>query len=244
MLTEIKSKYLLQGIFDYMKDKRKLKLIKYNKLFQNKLNINKEDYESYISLREFNIKYNLNFDNICIEEINLNLRHTGKEIFEYLNKIKFKGLTKLYLSRNDIKNINLLERANFQELKELYLSGNEISDITILGKVNLDNLEILDLNHNKISDITILEKAHLKNLKELYFSDNDISNINSLEKIDFEKLNKLNLSYNYISDINVFGKVNLKNLNELDLVGNKIDNYLLINMLKSKIKNFYFKNKE
>ena len=40
MLENMKSIYFLKMVFSYLDDKRKLELIKYNKAFQNKLNIN------------------------------------------------------------------------------------------------------------------------------------------------------------------------------------------------------------
>ena len=49
--------------------------------------------------------------------------------------------------------INVLEKVNFRELKELNLSRNNISVINLLEKVNYKELKILDLSDNKISDI-------------------------------------------------------------------------------------------
>ena len=45
----------------------------------------------------------------------------------------------------------MLEKVNFKELEELYLSENEISDINILEKVNFKELKELDLSKNKIN---------------------------------------------------------------------------------------------
>ena len=60
MFDNVKSKYILKEIFEKMKNKRKLNIIKYNKRIKFKSNINKKDFEIYISLREFNDKYNTN----------------------------------------------------------------------------------------------------------------------------------------------------------------------------------------
>ena len=58
------NKYILKEIFENIKNKRKLNIIKYNKRIKDKLNINKKDYEIYITLREFNDIYNINIKEI------------------------------------------------------------------------------------------------------------------------------------------------------------------------------------
>ena len=51
MLDKMRSKYILKELFENIKNKRKLNIIKYNKRIKDKLNINKKDYEIYITLR-------------------------------------------------------------------------------------------------------------------------------------------------------------------------------------------------
>ena len=59
MLDKVKSKNTLKKIFERIKNKRKLNIIKYNKRIKIKLDINKEDFEIYITFKEFNNKYNI-----------------------------------------------------------------------------------------------------------------------------------------------------------------------------------------
>ena len=54
MLNNIKSSYILKLIFQKVANKKKLKLVKYNKILLRKLEITIEDYKSYKNLREFN----------------------------------------------------------------------------------------------------------------------------------------------------------------------------------------------
>ena len=132
MLDYVKSKYILKEIFEKIKNKRKLNIIKYNKRIKLKLNINKEDFEIYITLKEFNNKYNTNIEDIDIKVLNLSERYIGDEGLKDLVKIKFKELIILDLSVNEISDINILEKVDFKELKELNLSENEISNIDVL----------------------------------------------------------------------------------------------------------------
>ena len=126
MLDNLKSKYILQEIFEKIKNKRKLNIIKYNKKVMIKLDINKEDFEMCTTLKEFNFKYNTNIQDIDIKKLNLSEKYISNEGLKDLNKIKFKGLNELNLDENEISDINILEKFNFKELNILDLSGNKI----------------------------------------------------------------------------------------------------------------------
>ena len=85
MLEKVKSKYILKEIFLKIKNKRKLNIIKYNKRIMVKLNINKKDFEIYISLKDFNNKYNKNIEDIDIKELNLCRKYKGNEVLKDFN---------------------------------------------------------------------------------------------------------------------------------------------------------------
>ena len=53
MLDNVKRKNILKEIFEKIHNKRKLNIIKYDKRLKIKLNINREDFEVYITLKEF-----------------------------------------------------------------------------------------------------------------------------------------------------------------------------------------------
>ena len=112
MLDNVKSKYIVKEIFENIKNKRKLNIIKYNKKIMIKLDINKKDFEIYITLKEFNNKYNINIEDIDIKELNLSNRNIGNEGLKDLVKINFNNLELLYLSENEISDINILEKVN------------------------------------------------------------------------------------------------------------------------------------
>ena len=71
MLDKVKSKNIIKEIFRNMRNKRKLNIIKYNKRILIRLNINKEQFENYIILKEFNKKYSTNIEDIDIKQLNL-----------------------------------------------------------------------------------------------------------------------------------------------------------------------------
>ena len=130
-----------------MKNKRKLNIIKYNKKILNRLDINKEHFENYIALKEFNNKYDINIEDIDIKELNLENKNIGNEGLKSLFQIEFKELNKIILSGNELSDINIFEKINFEKLNELNLSNNEI-------KIE-DNNSLINILKSKIKDIKI-----------------------------------------------------------------------------------------
>ena len=150
MLDNVKSKYVLKEIFEKIKNKRKLNIIKNNKRLTIKLDINKADFEIYITLKKFNNKYKVNIEDIDINELYLKNKNIGIEGLKDLVKINFNELEELNLSENGISDINILEKVDFKELEELNLSSNMISDINILEKVDFKGLNKLNISEKPI----------------------------------------------------------------------------------------------
>ena len=147
----MKSKYIVKEIFEKINNKRKLKIIKYNKRIMIKLDIKKEDFEIYKHLKEFNNKYKTNIEDIDLKEVYIHYwKRIGNLGLKDLVKINFNKLERLNLYENKISDINILEKVKFKELKKLDLSNNNISDIKVLEKVKFDKLEVLNLKANKI----------------------------------------------------------------------------------------------
>ena len=155
MLNAIKSKYILNKIFQNIKNRVKLNIVKYNKNMLDKLYITKGDFKIYEQLKEFNEIFGVNIRDIDIEELDLTTKIDDNDKFEYFNKIDFKNLKNLILKDNDIFDLNLIEISKFVNLEKLDLSNNKISNINTLENLNLKNLKGLNLNDNDISVIKI-----------------------------------------------------------------------------------------
>ena len=175
MLDNIKNKYLLQMIFDNLKKRRKLKILKYNKNFMNRLNIKTEDFQQFKLLKDINDKLNIYIEDTEQVKLILNEKKINDKGFDILSKIEF------------------------TKLKEIYLSKNKISNLKLLIQYQLEKL---DLSDNLISDINIFENDIFSELKELYLNKNKISEIKQLENAKFDKLIILDLSGNMFSDFN------------------------------------------
>ena len=75
MLRKIKSKKILKNIFKNLKNRIKLKILKYNKNLLFQLNIQKKDFENYLLLKEINPKYDLNIKDIDIDEFRIQRKY-------------------------------------------------------------------------------------------------------------------------------------------------------------------------
>ena len=71
MLQNINSKYVLNLVFKYMRNKKKLTIVKHNKEIMKRLDIKKDDFIVYDTLKEFNNKYNTNIKDIDIKILDL-----------------------------------------------------------------------------------------------------------------------------------------------------------------------------
>ena len=182
MLKNIKSIYTIEMIFQYMKNKRKMKMIKYNKKIQNNLKITKDDFQVYERLKAFNEEYSTNIEDIDDKEIIINKKNLDNEGLKLLSEIKFTNLKILSLQQNKITDIKSLENFEFKNLEKLDLGYNKIKDIKPLDKIEFKKLKELNLCCAEISDIKILTKFKLEKLN---ISSTEISDIKILEDENF-----------------------------------------------------------
>ena len=95
LLENIKSKYIFQSIFSNLDEKIKLKTIKYNKRFQDKIDINLMNYifysEKYIEYETNNKGKEYHFSELIFEGEYLNGERNGKGKEYQLGKLIFEG---------------------------------------------------------------------------------------------------------------------------------------------------------
>ena len=154
MLNNIKSKFILQIVFDNVKILRKLKIIKNNTKLSHKLYIAPEDIENSKLLIDFNKKYSLNIEDIYITQIDLLHKTIGNEELKDLCNIEFRKLKKLCLSfNNDISFFDIIElrRAKFKNyLEQLILVGNFGNIDFIFNQAYFKRLKNVKLIRNPI----------------------------------------------------------------------------------------------
>ena len=217
-MKEIKSSYIYDKIFNYIKDENfKYKLFFYSKKFQNKINIKLVDYkEKYLEKIGFRLNRYLysrdKFDkgflskklDIILTQKKLNRKEIENIIGEILQNKKGKDLEEL--------DINTLEEV-FEETINIdspffeILSKTEIFEKQYTIVMYQYMIDKYNLKDDYISAFDMLNKSNAK-YASLFTSFNDIMKINYLKefKIDFNKIKRLTLvkEDNNINNDNIY----------------------------------------
>ena len=244
-IKEFKKYLNIQKQDNFLEDQ----LIKLNSNF-----IIKASIDDTFNIKEFNIRSDLNLDNL---NINYKSNFIKKYITNFDNMITIKNPQILFEYSNDIINL---------QLDGKYLLKDKEDNFFIKYKGNENNFELyslLDLDNSdlKIDEIEYLKKKNIPSKLEILFN-KSINGIN-LEKISFtENKNYIKANNLYISDklkiqsvdkidanfLNSKGIKNIfkikKNLNEYQFIGNQIDGEKIIETLlkrnnENKISNFF-----
>ena len=92
MLNDIKSNEILKLIFQKMKSKRKLKVIRRNKKIINRLNITKDDFKAYETLKQLTKQFDLKINDIdidCLQLINKGVKNEDLEYLKIFKELKY-----------------------------------------------------------------------------------------------------------------------------------------------------------
>ena len=198
LFGNIKSYYILQEIFEKIKEKKMLKIIKYNKSIQKRLNKDINNYKFYFFKNKgFNIKF-----------IGGNISENYSYIFEKIKteknlklKINYKLENIISLTTNQNNNIYLIDKNKDKNLENKYKTHCFILEFDINNMKTFDYIKKyyyekikLPNTHNLIYLIGV--NNNLKNLKGKNIIYND-----TIKK--FAKSNKINLfSFNHNFNIN------------------------------------------
>ena len=221
MFLIIKSKYILQFIFDNLSKRKSLNFIKYNKNIQNKIDININDYKEFSEI----------YSSIEMEIIPVNNKY-GKFI-----NIKNQG---------DLKYFHIYFDNNKEEIKRNHLDKNEnIKKIKIILEHQVKSFEDLFRDCECIESIYIKKfcRNNIKNmegmfyncssLKELNLSNFNTNNVNNMRYMFFKcsSLKKLNLSN--------FNTNNVTALKEMFWGCSSLEELNLNSFNTNKVKSFY-----
>ena len=171
ILFNIRSKYSLKIIFNFLPANLSFKIIRINKKLSNDLDINLETYKKYkeikrvlkpnYNLKKYFIYLDNNFsDNNGVRAIN------EKLIYDYLNNTSFNN--DLIIEKNDWE----LAIKNLQK-NNLIISPNLIDYMINLNNANKINV----LNHLKVYRNNIIKIS--------------IYNFNGIKKLNFDSINRI-----------------------------------------------------
>ena len=184
-ITEIKSKYILKKIFYNIKEYKYLKIIKYNKKLQNRLNISINDYKKLLQLELEIIPVKNKKGNF----ININNKEEEKyyQIFFNDDKIPKK---RYYIHKKDkITKIKIIIDYQIQSFNEIFNFSDCIESITFIkfNPNNINNMNSMfyecsslkEINFNKFNTSNVTNMSYMfygcSSLKELNFDNFNIN---------------------------------------------------------------------
>ena len=198
LLNKIQSKFILNNIFDYIKDTNfKLKLFIHSKSIQNKLDLKIINYkELYLNKIGFDLDKYL-YTQSCSKNI-LNINYKNFLLKINFNKDEFENVLYEILKRKETGDINEPNRKknNNKLIVDIYSPLLEIiSKLKIFEKYTIyisQNTLDVNLVENYTKLFNKLNKSNIK-YTSIYYSFKDIKKINYLKEInlDFNNIKRI-----------------------------------------------------
>ena len=187
ILSNIHSKYLIQELFSFIKENKKLKIIKYNLFLLNKLDLSINDYK--ISFYQTIIE---NYDCLSIK----NYYQEFKKDFNSINDEELKELLLNCLSKNQNFNLRLLDEYFNLMINNLYFKNNIRINIDDLIEENIP--KILLIKDNKLTNKVIKTFKDIFNLFSINNKMNKIQCAFFMSSIIKEEENENDEHINYL----------------------------------------------
>jgi len=214
LIKNLKSRYILQKLFNNLLKKKTLDIIKYNKNIKNRININIKDYKEYSEIYspiEIEIKPVYNKYGKFI-----NIKKEDKIYYHiYFNNSK-ERIKRNYLNENEgVGKIKIMIDYQIKSLERLFKDCECIEYIYFkqFSRNNINNMEYmffgcsslkeLDLSNFKTNNVINMEAMFdgCSSLKKLNLSNFNTNNVINMEAMFYHcsALKKLNLS-NFITN--------------------------------------------
>ena len=229
-LIKIKSKFILKQIFDNLKEKRLLEIIRYNKNIQNKLNKdikdfkkeyykieieiipNKNQYGKFIRLpKRYEPYYHIYFNDGNEETKRKTLNGENISKIRVILDYKIKSLRKLFRKCKYIKKITFtkFKRKNIINMSKMFQ-----------GCSSLEFLDISNFNTDNVKNMSEMfyDCSLLKEIKILNFKTNNVTDMHKMfyNCSSLIELNLSNFNTNNVTNMNCMF-FNCSSLKELDL---------------------------
>ena len=241
LLKDLKSRYILDKIFNNLIKTKSLGIIKYNKRVQKRMNISINNYKEYfetLSPIELEIipgddKYG-KFINIKEEE--------EKYCHVYFNKNK-KDIKRFNITRYDkVKKIKIIIDYQIKSFEDLFNKCDCIESICFkkFNRNNIDNM------NSMFSDCLSLKKLDLsnfntKNVTNMAFMFSECSSLEELNFSKFSTYNVTDMSYMF-SGCSSLEELNLSNFTTFNVIDMSFMFSGCMSLQELNISNFNFQN--
>jgi len=243
-IGNIKSKYILQLIFNYLQKKKSLQIIQHNKQVQNKLNYGINDYKKYsgefssieIELIPVENKYG-NFINISDKKDEIYYHIFFNDNDEEIDKIYFNKddeVTKIKIIIDyQVKSFKLLFHNCFciQSINFIKFYRNNINDMSSMFYrcESLNKINFTSFNTDNVTNMSYMFSrcSSLKELNLYNFNTNNVSDMkfmftecSSLKKLDLSNFNTNNVTNmsSMFSGCSSLEELNLSNFNTANVI--------------------------
>ena len=212
LLDNIKSKYILKQIVDNMKKYKFLNIIRYNKNFQHKLNININDYKKCSEIfSPINIEIKL-VEGKYGKFINI-LPGEKKYHYKYFDNNK-EEIKRNYISENDnVTKVKIIINYQVLSLRKLFNDCNNIESINFKKflRNNIDDMSYMFSGCSSLKQINI-SNFNTSNVTDMQYMFNGCS---SLEELDLSNFNTENVTdmNNMFRECRSLIKINVSNFN-------------------------------
>ena len=255
-LRNIKSRYILKEIVNILDKGKLLKIIKYNKELQNRLNLSIKNYKDFLEI-EIEIIPNKNRYNDYMNIINI--ENNYYHIYFNNDKIETK---RNYLNKNDnVEKIKIVIDNRVKSFKNLFsnciciesinfirFKRNNITDMSCMFNrcLSLKELNLLSFNTDNVVDMNGMF-SYCTSLTYLNLSSFNVSNVTNMGYMfcgcsSLKELNLSNFKNNVATDINSMFRgcsaLNVINLSNFDINKVNIKRYMFSGC--SSLKEIYF----
>ena len=214
MLTNIKSKFIIQKVFQLLGKSRSLKIAHRNNFLNNKLEITVNNYKEAYEIIEINLKLSDNPDDYPEKEnpfINLRTNENADKFQIYFNdETLVKNVYSISKDKINVKNITIKippEIKSFRSLfeycaciREIHINNWVRKDITDLSYMFYGCKELRKIYIARLKSDNVTDMSHMfcecSSLKEIDVSNFNTQNVKDMEKMFGEctALEKLDLS--------------------------------------------------
>ena len=219
IFTNIKSKYVLKKLFEYLPQKKLLQISKYNKELQNILNIGVKDYKDYLKI-EIEIIPVKSVENIYNKTF-INFSHDESYYHIFFNDKKEEIKRNYYTEDDKVTKIKVFIDYEINSLSGLFslctciksvnfikFTRNKIINLnSIFYKCSsLKELNLSNFNTNKVTDMGSMFYG-CRSLKELNLSKFNTNNVTNMRYMFYgcsslKELNLSNFNTSNVTDMN------------------------------------------
>ena len=238
LLKNIKSKYILKQIFENISEYILMKLIKYNKKIQNRLEIGVNDYKKFNQIEIEIIPINREDNNKFI-----NIQDEDKSYFHiYFNDDKKEIKTKYFTKYDKINKIKIIIDLEIKSFKNLFKYCNCIEKIRFLkfNRKEVNNMSGMFYDCRTLKELN-LKFFHTNNVTDMSYMFYNCESIEKLYLKNFNTNNVIDMSYMF-SLCSSLKELDLNNFNTKNVINMSCMFYACSSLNKLIIDNFNTSN--